>query len=158
MTSYRRLLDETDLLGERATFRTKALEHLRREVATQPATGRGRPSDVLIEILLFDGEIDDAWAVAGEHGCDERQWLTLAGARQEDHPLDAIPIYERAALAAIGAKNNKSYAIAVDHLGRVRQLAELTGAPSLFTELIAEIRTKHKPKRNLMALLDRNRW
>lgn len=158
LTSYRRLLDEADLLDERATFRTKALEHLRRKVATQPATGRGRPSDVLIEILLFDGEIDDAWAVALEHGCDERQWLTLAAARQHDHPLDAIPIYERAALAAINTKNNKGYAIAVDHLGRVRQLAERTGEPSLFVGLIAEIRTKHKPKRNLMALLDRNRW
>ena len=158
LTSYRRLLDEADLLGERATFRTKALEHLRRKVATQPATGRGRPADVLIEILLFDGEIDDAWAVAREHECDERLWLTLAAARQHDHPLDAIPIYEQAALAAINTKNNKGYAIAVDHLGRVRQLAERAGEPSLFVGLIAEIRTKHKPKRNLMALLDRNRW
>ncbi len=157
LTSYRRLLDEADLLGERAKFRTKALEQLRRTVATQPSTGRARPSVVLIEIL-FDGEIDDAWVVASEHGCDERLWLTLAAARQQDHPLDTIPIYERAALAAINTKNNKGYAIAVDHLGRVRQLAERTGEPSLFVGLIAEIRTKHKPKRNLMALLDRNRW
>ena len=158
LTSYRRLLDDADLLGERAKFRPKALEHLRRRVATQPATGHGRPSDVLIEICLFDGEIDDAWAVASEHGCNERLWLTLANARQHDHPLDAIPIYERAALAAIAAKNNKGYAIAIDHLGRVRQLAERAGEPSLFVGLISEIRAKHKPKRNLMALLDRNRW
>ena len=158
LTSYRRLLDEADLLGERATFRTKAIEHLRREGATRPTAGRVRPSDVLVEILLFDGEIDDGWAVACEHGCDERLWLTLAASRQHDHPLDAIPIYERAALAAIDTKNNKGYAIAVDHLGRVCQLAERAGEPALFAGLIAEIRTKHKPKRNLMALLDRNRW
>ena len=158
LASYRRLLDQADLLGERATFHTKALEYLRREIATQPTAGRARPSDVLIEILLFDGEIDDAWAVASEHGCDERLWLTLAASRQHDHPLDAIPIYKRAALAAINTKNNKGYATAVDHLGRLRQLAERAGDPSLFVALIAEIRTKHKPKRNLMALLDRNRW
>ena len=158
LTSYRRLLDEADLLGERATFRTKAIEHLRREGATRPTAGRVRPSDVLVEILLFDGEIDDGWAVACEHGCDERLWLTLAASRQHDHPLDAIPIYERAALAAIDTKNNKGYATAVDHLVRLRQLAKRAGEPALFSGLIAEIRTKHKPKRNLMALLDRNRW
>jgi uncharacterized Zn finger protein len=158
LTAYRRLLDEADLRGERATFRTTALEHLRRTVATQPTSGRGRPSEVLIEILLFDGEIDDAWTVATEHECDERLWLTLAAARQHDHPLDAIPIYQRAALAAIDGKNNKGYNTAVDYLGRIRQLAQRAGEQPMFAALIAEIRTKHKPKRNLMALLDRNRW
>ena len=78
---------------------------------------------MLIEILMFDGEIDDAWAVAGEHGCAEGLWLSLAAARQNDHPLDAIPIYRRAAFAAIDAKNNKGYATPVDYLGRIHQLA-----------------------------------
>ena len=82
---------------------------------------------MLIEILLFDGEIDDAWAVASEHGCEEGRWVTLAAARQNDHPLDAIPIYQRAALAAIDTKNNKGYATAVDYLGRIRQLAQRAG-------------------------------
>jgi len=158
LAAYRRLLDEADLLGERATIRAAALDHLRRKVAAQPTAGRGRPSDVLIEILLFDGEIDDAWAIAGEHGCADGQWLSLAAARQHDHPLDAIPIYQRAALAAIDAKNNKGYATAVDHLGRIRQLAQKAGDPALFARLLAEIRANHKPKRNLMALLDGKRW
>jgi pimeloyl-ACP methyl ester carboxylesterase len=85
-------------------------------------------------------------------------WLSLAAARQNDHPLDAIPIYQRAALVAIDAKNNKGYATAVDYLGRIRQLAQRAGAPALFGDLIVEIRANHKPKRNLMALLDRSRW
>ena len=124
LAAYRRLLEEADQLGERATIRTAALDHLRRMVATQPETGRGRRSDVLIEILMFDGEIDDAWAAAGEHGCAEGLWLSLAAARQNDHPFDVIPIYRRAAFAAIDAKNNKGYADAVDYLGRIRQLAQ----------------------------------
>ena len=86
MSAYRRLLDEADLLGERPTIRTAALDHLGRKVATQPTAGRGRPSDVLIEILMFDGEIEDAWAVASEHGCADGHWLSLAAARQNDHP------------------------------------------------------------------------
>ena len=72
------------------------------------------------------------------HGCVDGQWLSLAAARQHDHPLDAIPIYQRAALAAIDAKNNKGYATAVDYLGRIRQLAQQAGAPALFTGLLAE--------------------
>ncbi len=158
LSAYRRLLEEADVLGERETIRPSAIDHLRRAVAAQPTASRGRSSDVLIEILMFDGEIDDAWVVAGEHGCVDGHWLSLAAARQNDHPLDAIPIYRRTALAAIDAKNNRGYATAVDYLGRIRQLAQRAEDPALFVGLIAEIRRNHKPKRNLMALLDRNRW
>lgn len=61
-------------------------------------------------------------------------------------------------LAGIDAKNNKGYATAVDYLGRIRPLAQRAGEPALFVGPVADIRANHKPKRNLMALLDRNRW
>ena len=48
-----------------------------------------------MEILLCEGRADDAWDVAGAYGCDDRTWMTLARSREADHPLDAIPIYER---------------------------------------------------------------
>ena len=113
---------------------------------------------MLIEILLFDGQIDEAWIVAVEHGCSEQLWLSLATTRQQTHPLDAIPIYQRAALAAIDTKSNRGYETGVTYLAKIRQLAQQAGEPSIFATLIAEVRTAHKPKRNLMALLDRKRW
>ena len=44
---------------------------------------------------MCEGRADDAWDVAGAYGCDDGTWMTLARAREADHPLDAIPIYER---------------------------------------------------------------
>lgn len=64
------------------------------------------------------------------YGCDERAWLTLARAREGTHPLDAIPIYQRAAAAQIDAKKSSGYRAAVDLLARIRMLADKAGEPS----------------------------
>lgn len=46
----------------------------------------------LVDILLFEGVVDDAWDAAGDYGCRAQTWLTLARAREESHPLDAIAV------------------------------------------------------------------
>jgi hypothetical protein len=158
LTVYRRVLDEADLLGQRSVRQTEAITFLRARVAGAPKATRPSVAGVLIEILLFDGQIDEAWVVAVEHGCSEQLWLSLAATRQQTHPLDAIPIYRRAALAAIDTKSNRGYETGVTYLAKIRQLAQQAGEPSIFVTLLAEVRTAHKPKRNLMALLDRKRW
>ena len=158
LTVYRRVLDEADLLGQRSVRQAEAISLLRARVDGAAKATRPSVAGVLIEILLFDGQIDEAWIVAVEHGCSDQLWLSLAGARQQTHPLDAIPIYQRAALAAIDTKSNRGYETGVSYLAKIRQLAQQAGEPSIFVTLIAEVRTAHKPKRNLMALLDRKRW
>lgn len=158
LTAYRRLLDEAELVGERDTTREASIRFLRALMDAQPVATRGRPSDLLIEILLFDGQADDAWAVASEHDCVDGLWLSIAEARQDTHPLDAIPIYRRAALTAIDTKNNRGYDTAVAYLSKIRQCAQRADDLSLFTALIVDVRSTHKPKRNLMALLERKRW
>ncbi len=122
-----------------------------------PLLDRG-PATTLAEILLYEGRIDDAWAVASTYGCDERTWMTLARAREATRPLDAIPIYERAVAAQIDTKKNGGYRAAVDLLGRIRTLATKAGQPQRFTELLAAVRVEHARKRNLMALIDKKRW
>lgn len=49
------------------------------------------PATTLVEILLYEGRVDEAWAAASANGCDDRTWMTLARAREATHPLDAIP-------------------------------------------------------------------
>ena len=158
LTVYRRLLDEADLVGHRTTKRAEAIGVLRARVESASTRTRQGVAGVLIEVLLFDGQFDDAWTIAVEHGCSDELWLIFAAARQQTHPLDAIPIYRRAALAAIDTKKNRGYETGVTYLAKIRQLAQQAGEPSIFTTLLAEVRTAHKPKRNLMALLDRKRW
>lgn len=165
LDAYRRLLTEADLVGARAGWQERAIGALRARVAqegpddqTPRSIAATMPATALIEILLYEGDVEGAWATAVEHGCDRRLWLSLARAREGGHPLDAIPIYEREAFAQIDTKKNGGYRSAVDHLARIRTLADAAGRPERFEDLLAEVRVKHKPKRNLMALLDQLGW
>ena len=92
------------------------------------------------------------------YGCDERAWLTLARAREGTDPLDAIPIYQRAATAQIDTKKNSGYRAAVDLLARIRMLADKAGEPQRFSELLAGITAAHARERNLIALINGMRW
>jgi uncharacterized Zn finger protein len=78
--------------------------------------------------------------------------------REETHPLEAVGVYEGEVLAHIERKNNKGYRSAVDLMARIRSLAHGAGRPDRFDELLARVRTEHKAKRNLKALLDEKGW
>ncbi|WP_344885662.1 DUF6880 family protein [Allokutzneria multivorans] len=54
----------------------------------------GRNS-VLVQILLWDSEIDTAWAVAAERGCSDQVWAALAAERVMQHPEQVLPVYRR---------------------------------------------------------------
>lgn len=163
--AYRRLLTEAKLAGKQDDLRKRAVAALRARVAQQrPGDATARlivtvtPAVVLVEILLHEGDVDSAWETATTYGCTDRLWLTLARARGRDRPLDAVPVYERAVYAEIESRNNKAYRAAVDHLAAIRKLARQAGEPIRFDGVLADIRSKHRQKRNLMALLDARKW
>ncbi len=112
----------------------------------------------LVDILLYEGRVDAAWDAAEDFGCRSQVWLTLARAREQSHPLDAISVYESAALAIIGRKNPKQYRSAVDLMVRVRRLADAAGEPERFMSLLGRVRTEHRAKRKLKGLLDAQGW
>ena len=165
LASYRRLVVEADLTGQRPRYEERALNALRDRVVEYRADDRIPRSIIetplasaLIEILLSEGESEEAWAVALEYGCDGRLWSTLALAREADHPLDSISVYERELESQIETKTNRGYRVAVDRLAKIRRLASQAGEPGRFDELLSRVRQQHKPKRNLMALLDKPGW
>jgi uncharacterized Zn finger protein len=163
--AYRRLLTEAELAGQHDDWQQRAITGLRDRVAEQhPEDADTRsiltttPAVALIEILLYEGDVDGAWETATTHGCADRLWLTLARAREDDHPLDVIPVYEREALAQIETKKKRGYRNAVEHLARIHRSAERAGEPDQFDRVLADVRSTHKLKRNLMALLDERGW
>jgi len=113
----------------------------------------------IVPVLLSEGEADAAWAEAQRAGCTEDLWLSLAEARADAHPDDAIPIYRRAVERAIDRTNKQGYRKAVELMGIVQQLMRKAGRPEAFEEYVREVRAAHRRKRNLMALLDdRPEW
>lgn len=109
-------------------------------------------------MFLDEGDIDRAWAEANRAGVTSRLWLQLAAASEADHPLDAIPIYQQDVERAIGAKNNDAYSAAVERLDHIVTLMAAAGQPEAFAPYAAEVRARHKPKRNLMKLFDQRGW
>ena len=159
---YRKLLAES---ADTEARRRQAIDVLRQRLIAGDTEARTRnplleraPATTLVEILLYEGRAEDAWDVAGTHGCDDRIWMALARAREVDHPLDAIPIYARAAVAQIDRKKSGGYRTAVDLLARIRTLATNADEPQRFADLLAAVVTEHARKRNLMALIDKKGW
>lgn len=154
LPAYLRLLKQVPARQVQGRWRSRMIAALR----SGDVGGRATDASVLVEILLHEGKAIDAWKVARSHGCDRRLWLALARAREPTHPLDAIPIYQREAIADIETKHNKGYRSAVKHLDRIRVLAEAADKPARFTEALTQIKVEHKPKRNLMALFAERGW
>ena len=109
----------------------------------------------LAEAYLLDDQPDRAWDSAKQGGVTERVWLRLAAACESQHPTDAIPIYLRELESTIGLKKNDAYAKAVRQLTHLKALYTTARKPDEYKQLVTEVRTRHKPKRNLIALLDK---
>ncbi len=68
-------------------------------------------------------------------------------------PEGAAPLYEKAAVALIDKKTNRSYQSAVNTLFAAKPVFEACGAGA-FDDCLRRIREVHYRKRNLMAELD----
>ena len=146
---YRRLLVAAELTGD---------VDARRRWAHQLVESDSQLNDVSVMMLMHDGDVEAAWLAATLHGCDQRLWLELARAREQDHPLDVIAVYVDEVERAIAAKNKTGYRRAVTTLTQVEQLAARGGDPDRFRAIVVDVRDRHHQKRSLIALLDQRAW
>ncbi|MGH9248486.1 MAG: SWIM zinc finger family protein [Acidimicrobiales bacterium] len=142
------------------TWRERALALLR-EQPRSAERWSGHPyvelpgHSTLVEVTLWEGDVDSAWDAAQNGGCRSRLWLQLARERAKNHPADAIPILEEAAQHAVGAKQRRAYQEAARLLGEARTLAGRCGQDEAFRTFVVRLRAEHKPKRALQEELDR---
>jgi uncharacterized Zn finger protein len=169
LRTYRHLAEHAQRAGVWSDWHDRALELLRSRITKQPSgpQTRGRtkvwpaPSpdtSTLVEVLLFDRDVEQAWAEAKVGGCRREQWTELARLREDEHPADAIPIWQTEVDRQISAKNNQSYAEAVTLIERVERLMKAADRESEFTPYVEGLRVTHKPKRNLMKLFAERGW
>ena len=168
-TTYFRLRDWATRADRWSELRPKALDRLRADaeraadVATTARStaarrwGRAQPAPApyrtLIEVLLRDGEIEHGWQLAVEHGCPQPLWMSLARAREDEHPLDAVVVYKREIEDLVGRKQAHWYQQAVAHVVHVGELYVRAGAADEFDAYLAELRHRHKPKTKFLAML-----
>ncbi len=137
------------LLRERAG-RTKS-----RPPARWPAFDfGGGPDSQLVEILLWEKKVEEAWTSARQLGCSEDLWLRLARLRERSHPEDSLAVYQRQAESVLQHASQRGYEIAVARLKQVRDVMTRLGKTRELADYLATVRFAHKRKRNFLKLLD----
>ena len=81
-------------------------------------------------------------------------WLQLAKLREKEHPADTVPVYQRLVEPIIAQMKNPAYEEATLMIRHIRELMYSIGQKAEFAAYLAQVRLRHKPKRNLMKLLD----
>ena len=172
LATYQRLLDEAaeprSSPGDPAGWQQRCEQELRSRLSRldgRVPDGRGassaavpRAAEALVEILAYEGRVEEAWNAATVHGCAERMRMTLARTREKTHPSDAMDVYEPRVLELINQKKNYAYQSAVDLMDRIPRLADAANDPDRFRSLLERVRPEHRAKRNPKRLLDAKGW
>lgn len=101
---------------------------------------------------MHDDEVEEAWSLAVEHGCNQALWMALAKAREADHPLDAVGVYQREVEHLVDRKQTNTYQAAVELIVRIVELLRDAGGDA--DAYVAEVRHRHKPKTKFLGFLD----
>ena len=115
---------------------------------------RTRSGETLVEIYLGERAIETAWKAARRYGCTRHQWLSLARRREEEHPRDAIEVYQCEVAHQAERTKNEAYREAMKRVRRIRKLMERMGEKEEFDRYIDSLRKEYKRKRNFMGMLD----
>ena len=165
LENYQNLKMHADRIGQWQVWRERALETMRNRIAeAKNKTHKDRwgwfqktdHSD-LVRIFLWEKDVEAAWREAQAGGCSNDLWLELAAQRDKEHPEDALPIYQRQIEPTLDRKNNEAYAETISLLRKVHGLMVRLGREVEFTTYVNKLRAAHKPKRNFIKLLDRER-
>lgn len=117
------------------------------------AAPKPSPYQTLIEVLLHDDAVEEAWALAVEHGCNQALWMALAKAREKEHPLDAVGVYQREVEHLIDRKQTTSYQAAVELITHIVDLLRAAEHAADADAYLADVRHRHKPKIKLLGFL-----
>jgi tetratricopeptide (TPR) repeat protein len=166
LPAYERLAEHARVGGvDWPAWSDRAIAFLRSNIERRSSDRRPRHTwepavdrSSLVEIFLWRKETEAAWREAQEGGCGDGLWMQLAELRQDGHPEDALPIYQRHVQRLVDQKNNGSYEAAVAMMRRVHGAMSRMEPPGDFPAYVAALRAEHRLKRNLMALLDSASW
>lgn len=161
--AYQKLKTHADRNKSWSKWRDRALAHLRALFDEDRERSKRNPwkyahrrghSD-LVEIFLWEKDVEAAWREAKQGGCSDGLWLRLADQRKKKHPRDAIAVYRERIGPLVEQTNNQSYAEAAGLLRKVKQLMHRLGEQEAFQHYLDHLRVEYKRKRNFMKLLEK---
>lgn len=165
LEQYRQLKQHADRCQQWPHWRKQAMDHLHGLLENKPAQKRPSgnfyfsyaygPRSVLVEIHLWENNVELAWELAQGGELHEGLWLKLADKRAQQHPDDAIKIYRNQVEAAVSQTSKKDYSVAVRYLEQIRALMAQSGREEAFSRYLETLRTTHKRKRSFIAMIEK---
>ncbi len=143
-------------------WREKALQSIRERIEESKRTAKGKKylwnsydhSD-LVQIFLWEKDVDAAWGEARDGGCQESLWRELAAKREPEHPEDALSVYMSLVEPQVRRMNSDAYRDAAALVKKIGILFKRLGRAEEWNRYLSTIRANHKRKRNFMALLEK---
>lgn len=128
------------------------------EQATAREVLAARDRGVLVDVLLADGDSDEAWQVATsdpEWDPGEHRWARLAEAREPTDPAAAMGVYLRLVESTLTTADKRAYRTATADLKRARRAAGAADLSEEFDDYVAALREHHRRRPTLIAMLDK---
>lgn len=160
LSAYQQLKAVAELAGVAEEWAEKTIQWLQQDYPKQRQSRNNRGSwqpdgnSLLVEILLWEKKVEAALIAAQDGGCSESHWFQLAGALEKQQPAEAARIYRRFLDGIVDQRNNNAYDQAAELMATIRALMHKAKQQKAFTTFLAEVRTRHKAKRNFMQRLD----
>jgi len=158
---YKKLHAVSERLGVWPEQRERALAKLADAIAGGAAavsywkTKPGMPDySVRLQIALWENNLDDAWTAAHAGVRDRNLLIELAGKLEKERPDDALALYRQIIPTIVEQTNNAAYAEAVELVRRIESILNGPERKREFMDYLAELRSRFKPKRNFIKLLD----
>lgn len=163
LPTYQKLKTAADRTQEWVVWRERAIAYIREQIkqnqkaakTTSPYSRSWQFKDhsLLVEILLWEEDINSAWQEAQQGKCSKQLWLKLADERQKDHPEDALSIYLQEIEPLIQQTNNNAYAQAIEFVKKAKKTMLKMGLRSQFEAYTQHLQKTYKNKRNFIKLL-----
>ncbi len=163
LENYKGLKEHAERVKEWPKWRQRALEHIRAAIAdakkvsrlTHQSWANDRDHSMLVEIFIWEKDVEAAWQEAKIGGCSDYLWMQLAQLREREHPADAIGVYQPQVEPIVQRTNNEAYREAIRLIKRIKGLMEKLGRGKEFADYVSSLKTKYRVKRNFIKLLDK---
>jgi len=162
LNGYVHLKKHAERTKQWPSWRDKALKLIHKHIGY--ATRQPRKKDLwldsappdhspLVEIYLWEKDVESAWQEAQIGGCSDQLWMELAKRRERDYPADAVAIYRKHVDWILGGTNKQAYREATKLLRKIQTLMSLMRQEGDFAEYLAKVRNQYKRKRNFIAMI-----
>ena len=117
-----------------------------------------RDRGALVDVLLADGDTDEAWRLAtsdAEWDPGEHRWARVAEAREPSDPAGAMGVYLRLVESTLTKADKRAYRVATTDLKNARRAAGAAGLSEEFDDYLTALREHHRRRPTLIAMLDK---